>query len=511
MTSQTAELVGQHFIVDFSGPEVTPDVERLVRQGRIGGVILFAKNIRGAAQLRTLTADLQRLAAEAGLAPLLITIDQEGGLVARLHDGFTVFPGAMALGATGRPEDAATAGRITAQELGAVGINVNHAPVLDVNTNPANPIIGARAFSDDPKEVARFGIAYLQALQAAGVLATVKHFPGHGDTALDSHLALPVVEKDLRRLQREELHPFREAIGAGADGLLSAHVVYPALDASRPATLSPRVMRDLLRGELGFEGIVITDSMAMKAIADRWSRGTAAVAALRAGCDVVLACGPPEEQWASIEAARQAAADGTLEAGWLEESGARIARIKARYARGPFQRSTLPGAAWEVAQAMADRAVTLVRNDAGRVPLKPGRVAVVPVGHRGWNDRPPALGEELARIRPETTAAGIAEVLDDSWETVVAASVTLRESEGVDAVRTLYRHFGDRLVVVGLGSPYELLQFPQVATYLAAYGPDPASVRAAAKVLAGALAPAGRLPVALPGLHPRGWAVSVRG
>ncbi|MDQ7843175.1 MAG: beta-N-acetylhexosaminidase [Armatimonadota bacterium] len=512
MRSQTADLVGQHFIVDFSAPEVTPDLERLVREGRIGGVILFAKNIRSAAQVRTLTADLQRLAADAGLPPLFVTVDQEGGVVARLHEGFTVFPGAMALGATGRPEDAATAGRVTAQELRALGINVNHAPVLDVNTNPANPIIGPRAFGDDPHDVARFGIAYLRALQAAGVLATVKHFPGHGDTVLDSHLDLPTVGKDLRRLREEELYPFREAVRAGADGLLSAHIVYPALDASRPATLSPRVMRDLLRGELGFEGVVMTDSMAMKAIADRWSRGAAAVEALRAGCDLILACGSREEQWASIEAARQAVADGRLDAGMIEQSGARIAGIKARYARPSSGDGGATGTAWPLAQAIADRAVTLVRNDAGRIPLGSGRVAVIAVGDRTWEDRFPTLGEELARAGPGVVVVtSLDEVLNGTWDTVVAASLTLRAAEGVEAVRALHRHLGDRLVVVGIGSPYELLRFPEVSTYLAAYGPDPASVRAAAKALTGALTPSGRLPVALPGLHPRGWGVSARG
>jgi len=510
MMHQTADLVGQHFIVDFSGPEITPELERLVREGRIGGVILFGKNIRTVAQVRLLTADLQRLAAETGLPPLFVTIDQEGGVVARLHHDFTVFPGAMALGATGRPEDAATAGRITALELRALGINTNHAPVLDVNTNPANPIIGVRAFGDDPKEVARFGIAYLRGAQQAGVLTTIKHFPGHGDTALDSHLDLPTVEKDLRRLREEELWPFVEAVRAGADGLLSAHVVYPALDAARPATLSARVMRDLLRHEIGFEGVVFTDSMEMKAIADRWSRGAAAVEALRAGCDLILACGRLEGQWAAIEAVRQAVTERTLDAGVLRASEARIRRTKARYAGEPSQ-GGMASPHLAQAQEIADRSVTLVRNDAGRLPLRPGRVAVIAVGHRGWEDRPPTLGDELARLRPGVVViSAIDEVLNEPWDTVVAASLTLRAGEGADAVRALHRQFGDRLVVVGIGSPYELLQFPDVSTYLAAYGPDPASIRAAAKVLTGSLEPAGRLPVALPGLHPRGWGLTAR-
>jgi len=467
--------------------------------------------VRSVSQVRTLTAELQGLAAEAGLPPLFVTIDQEGGLVTRLREEFTVFPSAMALGASGRTEDAAAAGRITALELRALGINTNHAPVLDVNTNPANPIIGTRAFGDDPREVARLGVAYTQAAQAAGLLTTIKHFPGHGDTALDSHLDLPTVAKDLPRLWHEELRPFAEAIRAGADGLLSAHIVYPALDPERPATLSSRLMRDLLREQMGFEGVVFTDSMEMNAIADRWSRGTAAVEALRAGCDLILSCGRPDAQWEAIEAARQAVAGRTLDFVALRASEARIARMKARYARDPSGDVTGTPAHLARAQEIADRAVTLVRNGAGRIPLVQGEVAVVAVGSRAGEGFVPSLGEELARLRPGITVAStVDEVVSRSWDAVVAASLTVRASEGVEAVRALHREFGERLVVVGIGSPYELLRFPEVSTYLAAYGPDPGSVGAAAKVLAGTLDPAGCLPVALPGLHPRGWRVTGR-
>src|SRR5438093_6221116 len=252
MDTAVHDLIGQRFVIDFSGPEVTADLERLIREGRVGGVILFVKNIRSVSQVRGLTADLQRLAADAGLPPLLITIDQDGGLVNRLIDGITIFPSAMAIGASGRAEDAATAGRITSMELRALGVNTNHAPVLDGNSNMENPIIGISSFGDDPAQVARLGIAYIRAAQAAGILTTAKHFPGHGATPVDSHLDLPVVTKDLQRLRREEVFPFAEAIGAGVDGIMSTHIVFPALDADRPASLSPQIMTGLLREELGF-------------------------------------------------------------------------------------------------------------------------------------------------------------------------------------------------------------------------------------------------------------------
>jgi len=506
--AQAADLIGQHFMVDFSGPEITPELERLLREGRIGAVILFDKNIRSTQQVRALTTDLQSLAAEAGLPPLIISIDQEGGMVNRLVEGFTVFPGAMAIGASGRPEDAATAGRITALELRGLGINTNHAPVLDINTNIDNPVIGVRAFSDDPATVARMGIAYIKAAQDAGVLTTPKHFPGHGATPVDSHLDLPVVTKDRLLLGREEVLPFAEVIKVGADGILASHIVYPALDPARPASLSPEIITKLLRSELGFEGVAITDSMDMKAVSARWTRGPAAVGALAAGIDIVMACGAVDDQWRSIEAARRGAEDGTLDRSALRASAALIARAKARYARPP---SINGGVGTDdhraQAQEIADRAVTLVRNRAGRVPLTAGRTVVLHVGSDIWVAAPPRLGAELSEMLPDVTiAASAREVLEGSWDNVVVASLSWRSYQSVETIQALYARFGERLVVVGAGNPYELLRFPNVDAYLAAYGPDPASMRAAAKVLSGRLQARGRLPVALPPLYPRGHA-----
>jgi beta-N-acetylhexosaminidase len=504
---QAADLLGQRFVVDFSGPEITPDLERLVRDGRIGGVILFVKNIRSVQQVRALTADLQRLAAEAGLPPLLITIDQEGGLVNRLVEGFTVFPSAMALGASGRAEDAATAGRITALELRSLGINTNHAPVLDVNSNADNPVIGVRAFGDDSASVARLGVAYIRAAQEAGVLTTAKHFPGHGATSVDSHLDLPVVTKEPHLLRREEVFPFEEAVRAGADGILVAHIIYRVLDPVCPASISPQVVTTLLRRELGFEGVVFTDSMAMRAVADRWPRGQAAVAALQAGNDLILACGRAEAQWESIAAARAAAEDGTLDRDALHAAAERIARVKARYVTADRSNGvTGTEVHRQQAQEIADRTVTLVRNRKKRIPLSSGRTAVLYVASDESGTPVPRLGEELASIMPVTVVTKVSEIASGSWDNVVAVSASGRVSGGVQIIEGLRRQFGDRVVVVGAGDPYELLRLPEVDTYLAAYGPDPVSMRAAARVLTGQLTPSGRLPVALPGLYPRGHA-----
>ncbi|MDR5683633.1 MAG: glycoside hydrolase family 3 N-terminal domain-containing protein [Armatimonadota bacterium] len=522
------DLVGQRFVVDFPGTEITPGLRRLIRKGRVGGVILFSGNIASVAQVQALTRDLQALASEAGLPSLWISVDQEGGIVNRFGRDFPVFPSAMAIGAEGDEEAASIAGSVTGRALRALGINVNHAPVLDVNVNPDNPIVGIRAFGDDPEVVGRLGSAYVRALQAWGVLCTVKHFPGHGDVAVDSHLELPVVDKPLEVLEREELAPFRAAFTAGARGLMAAHVLYPALDAGLPATLSARVLTGLLRGRMGFDGrprqagpdrprhtgllrgrmgfdgVVFTDAMGMKAVADRWTRGEAAVAALRAGADVVMACGTEAEQWASIRSALSAAAAGVLDAGQIAASTRRILRAKEACA-GPPGRWDIRAEDFAAAQSVADRAVTLLRDRVGRVPLRPGRTAVMHLGGELWDRSPTALGHELLQVRPNVEVVTDPHHLaSDVWTNVVVASLSWRSVSNAEVVRDLWARVGERLVVVGVGNPYELAGFPEVGTYLATYGPDAPSLRAAARVLTGELLPRGRLPVAIPGLYPRG-------
>lgn len=499
------DLAGRHFIVDFDGPEVTPRVERLIREGRIGGVILFAKNVRTPDQVRTLIHDLQAVARTAGLPPLFVTIDQEGGIVNRITDGVTVLPGPLAIGAAGREVFAETAGRISALELKALGFNVNHTPVLDVNTDSRNPIIGVRAFGEDPEQVSRLGIAYMQAAQAAGMLTTVKHFPGHGATHVDSHLDLPVVDKDRRQLDREELLPFARAFAAGAEGCMAAHIVFPAFDAQLPATLTPVILQQLLRTELGFKGVLFTDSMSMKAIADRWPRGQAAVSTLAAGVDLILACGTEEEQWQSIRAVLEAVAAGQLDGRQLHESALRIARARERFVTASTQNGNVDRSEHgRLAQQIADNAVTMVRAAARAIPLREGKTAVVHAGQPVWLEQSKSF---VKFLRDSGVAAELADDPEGSqWRNVIVASHSWRSETAKSIVPRLHARFGERLLVVGFGAPYELAAFPQVQTYIAAYGPDVPSLTAAAKALTGAIQPTGRLPVTIPGLYPRGHA-----
>ncbi len=488
------DLVGQRFVVDFSGTELTPELERLVRVGRVGGVILFPKNVVSPEQVRGLVRDLQRVAAEASLPPLWVTADQEGGWVNAIR-GIPLCPSAMALGASGRERDAYEAARLTGELLRWLGVNTNHAPVLDVNTNPSNPVIGPRSFGEDPERVARLGCAYLRGLRSCGILGTVKHFPGHGDTEVDSHLDLPVVYASREVLDRRELLPFRAAFEAGAEALMTAHVLYPALDPELPATLSRRILRDLLRGELGFEGVVFTDALGMGAIQRRWSRAEAVVLSLRAGADVVLNLGSPEVQWAGIEAAWRAAESGDLSRAELKESARRLERLKRAYVALPPADPPAVSDLERRAVELARHGITVVRN--ARLPLVPGRTAVFPLVFE--DAACAAFLEELRAHLPHVETVSSEEELNNgAWENVVVLSPSGRGAVHARTVRALWARVRERLVVVGTGAPYELAHFPEVATYVTAYGPDPASLRAVAGVLLGACAPEGRLPVTIP-------------
>ncbi len=288
------EKVGQVMMVGFDGVVLEPGLRAMLAEFHLGGIVEFLRNVESPRQLAQLNADLQKAARASGHPGLFISIDQEGGRVARLKaaQGFTEFPAADQVGAS--PEPAEAARRVAhgmAAEMKAAGVNMDLAPVLDVNNNPANPIIGTRSYSADPACVAACGVAFLETLQAEGIAAVGKHFPGHGDTKVDSHVALAVVPHDLARLQSVEFVPFRAAIQAGVTGIMSAHSAFPSIDPTPnlAATLSSKVMTDLLRDELGFGGIRMTDSLEMGALATSgYPVPLAAAAALKAGADVLL-------------------------------------------------------------------------------------------------------------------------------------------------------------------------------------------------------------------------------
>ena len=282
------ELCGQLIVGGFDGSSIPDDLLASIARAELGGVILFKRNLPNLGAAHAICTAASE-AAPANLPPA-IGVDQEGGKVVRLPEPVLRLPAMRRLGALGDPDLVRRAAEIVGRQLGAIGFNLNFAPVLDVDSNPDNPIIGDRAFSSDADQVARFGRAYIEGLQSAGLMACGKHFPGHGDTSKDSHLDLPVVDQDKQRLDSVELPPFRTASLRGVAAMMTAHVVYPDLDPGVPATLSHRICTALLRSEIGFNGVLFSDDLEMKALADHYEIEQSAVLAIRAGCDVLLIC-----------------------------------------------------------------------------------------------------------------------------------------------------------------------------------------------------------------------------
>ncbi len=321
---QAAALV----MIDLPGTRLDADTEALLARYPLRAVCLFRRNLDGVAGTQALCRSLHdKLGAKA-----LIAIDQEGGAVSRATF-VPVAPSAMALGAIGSAERAEQIGAAVARGLANLGVNWNFAPVLDVNNNPANPVIGERSFSENPDRVTELAGAWMQGSLAEGVACCVKHFPGHGDTHEDSHHALPQVDKSLAELEALELRPFR-ALKDEAPALMTAHIVYPQLDPELPATLSRFFLSELLRQRIGFEGVVITDALMMRAIADRWGHARAAVLALQAGADLVLAQGSVDEQVATLEAIADALQDGRIDAAAAARAQARVDALAARFPAG---------------------------------------------------------------------------------------------------------------------------------------------------------------------------------
>lgn len=319
------------FVVGYPGAEPDAGLRSLVEDG-VGGVILFKRNVEAAEQVARV---LHQLKAEAP-GPLLAAVDQEGGRVARLRGPpFTALPPMREVGTRGDAALARRVGRLLAFEVRAVGFDLDFAPVLDVDTNPHNPVIGDRSLHHDAGEVARLGVALAQGLEEGGVASCAKHFPGHGDTATDSHLDLPSLPHSLERLHRVELLPFAAYAKAGLASVMTAHVVFEALEARRPATMSRMALHGLLREGLGFEGVVVSDDLEMRAIADHFSVERAAVEGLAAGVDLFLVCHQEAVQRRAIEAVVRAVERGEVSRERLDEARARVRALVRRFVRGP--------------------------------------------------------------------------------------------------------------------------------------------------------------------------------
>jgi len=525
------EKIGQMIVCSYSGrflnreSEELQKLKSLVINNKIGGLILFGGSVYETALL---TNSLQKLAK----VPLLISSDLERGLGNQI-EGATQFPPLMAVGAIDSEEQAYLMGKITAMEARACGIHVTYAPVVDVNINPVNPIINTRSFGEKPELVSQLAAAFIRGCQENGLLATAKHFPGHGDTEVDSHSVLPTVRGDLSRLEKVELFPFRQAIKAGVSVIMTAHLQLPAFDSTPnlPATLSPKIITDLLRQKLGFKGLIVTDAMGMGGITTLYSPQEAALKAVLAGVDMILLPPHPEEVINSlIKAVRR----GDIPAKRINSSVKRILEAKAKV--GLHQRKLtdidnldkIIGAPQhlELAQRMFENSITLVRNDHQLLPLSTSQQKLAVFSLSSDPDcyfagRTFAL--EVEKRSPETlifyadafTGEGfIKEDFKQAQEAdviIFALFSSLRGGKGSVGLCPKHIEFiretasrSTPVVVISFGSPYFLRNFPEVDSYLCAYRPSVQAQMAAAKAIFGEIEIKGKLPVSIPDLYPVG-------
>nr|WP_226655261.1 glycoside hydrolase family 3 protein [Pseudalkalibacillus hwajinpoensis] len=528
------EKVGQMLMPDYrnwDGQNVTemlPEIEAQIKQYHLGGVILFRENVVTTEQTTKLVADYQEASEKYGM---LMTIDQEGGIVTRLQSG-TDMPGNMALGATRSPELAENVGHAIGEELASLGINTNFAPDMDVNNNPDNPVIGVRSFGEDPELVADLGIAYTKGLQSTGVAATAKHFPGHGDTAVDSHLGLPEVPYDKERLMEVELYPFQKAMEAGIDAIMTAHVTFPKIDDTKviskkdgteislPATLSHKVLTELMRDEMGYEGVITTDAMNMGAIQDHFGSVDAAIRSVKAGTDIVLMpVGLPEVAEGLYEAVKS----GDIPEERIEASVERILTLKVNRriikSENPIDVEDQIKEALQtvgsdehkaVEKEAADKSITLVKNE-DVLPLHANSDDHVVVVGRSFVS---SLGDAVKAQHANTTvieANASYTLTDEQRETIASAdqiivgtysySVGTRSPEHPQMlmVNAIMNETDAPVIAVGIRNPYDIMAYPNVDSYLTQYGFRTASFEATAATIFGENAPTGKLPITIPG------------
>ncbi|HJR65374.1 MAG TPA: glycoside hydrolase family 3 protein [Gemmatimonadaceae bacterium] len=531
---RVAQMVMLWVLGDYAHVEDSTfaDARRAVAEDRIGGVIM---SLGSPIEVASKVNSLQRLAT----VPLLVASDLEPGLGRLVGGTFvptlmsagsaTVFPSNMAIAATGEVRDALEVGRIIGREARAVGIHFAFAPTVDVNNNPANPVINTRSFGEDPQRVAELAAAFVRGMQSEGVAATAKHFPGHGDTDTDSHLALAVVRSDAARLDAVELVPFRASIEAGVIGVMTAHVALPAVGIDNsPATLEPRIVTTLLRDSLGFRGLAVTDALRMQAVGQGYTPERAAVLAVQAGADILLS---PTDVKRAIDAVAAAVVQGVISAERIDQSVRRILELKVRTRAARHSIVSLDSlrhtvgapAHWNVARDIAARAITLLRDSATLVPAPPdGRFAVVTYAPdldvnagRAFAGELRALAPQtmMARIDPSTSAAELDSLgarLRSADRIIVTTHVRTIEGAGRFAIAPRVAAWIDtlatreRVIVVANGNPYVIAQFPRVESYLVTYGIDASLERAAARALVGAAPITGRAPISLPGFFAAG-------
>lgn len=533
----TEEKVGQMFMLAFSGDQLD-EARILMEEHLVGGAYISNDNVPTAAAAVNLCNTLQSYAANTRLGiPLLLGCDQEGTWSVITAES-AMGPGNMALGASGDPLCAYDMYGVIAREMSAVGLNVVLGPAADCNSNPHNSIIGMRSFGEKPDLVADMTAAAVRGLQDNGSVATLKHFPGHGDTRLDSHRGLPTVTRTRADLMRIDLRPFAAGIDAGAKIVMTSHIIFSALDPERPATLSPVILGDLLRGELGFEGLVVSDSMNMHSMKRNYDPTDAAIQAFKAGVDLMMlaeehydhdASQYLENQRGLIRAVIRAVDEGVISAERVDEAVRHVLRLKqeAGFTTEPRKGKAIVGveANRAIELQVARRAVSVLRDRDGLLPLRPSTpITLVNTTKRSAYEvltQTRGIGPNQATaafdVFAQTLAANCSDlsivtaeeyveeaIPAEGFVVAVTENYTLPgmdfdQSRQVEIIRSLHQSAGERLVAVALRDPYELADFPDIGAYICSFSFRPCAAQAAAEVLLGEMEARGRSPVSVPG------------
>lgn len=526
------EKVGQMLMPDIrmwngeNTVEINQGISDTINNHSLGGLILFNKNIVDIEQLTTFTHQLQQQVYD---IPLLLGIDQEGGVISRIPNG-TNLPGNMALGATSDPLLAYKAGNVIGTELHALGVNVNFGPVLDINNNPNNPIIGIRSFGANPDLVSEMGMQWMKGQNTSGVISTVKHFPGHGDTNVDSHLGLPVLSHDLHRLKEVELRPFQTAINHGVDMVMTAHIAFPAIDHTQyiskktgsnitiPATLSKKVLNELLRTEMGFEGVIISDAFTMNAISEHFGEENAVKMAVLAGVDIILM---PKNITSSFDAILSAVKKGEIPQEQIDQSVKRILVLKNKYhlfnRKEPLknriensQQIIGSNVHRAIEREIAEKSITLLKNEKNHLPYSiesTDKVAIIATKIDHANQ----MKEQLNRLENGNYQIDLYTIEDvrnnveliDKYQFTILSTYQFRNNvdqfnwESIQIIIDRLNSQSKKYVNLSLGNPYELIFLRNVQTNLAAYGDNPPNIEASLKVILGKIDPKGTLPVSL--------------
>jgi beta-N-acetylhexosaminidase len=532
MTLTIEQAVGQKLMLAFAGTQPSPDVLATIQNQHVGGVTLFrALNVVDPPQVRTLTDALQRAAAASGQPPLLVAVDQEGGQLMAVGQGTTPFPGNMALGATGSTELAQRMGYAIGLELAAMGVNINYAPVCDVNTNPYNPSVGIRSFGEDPALVARMCAALIMGMQSAGVAATAKHFPGGGDATVDPHHEVPNLSHDRQRLDRVELLPFAQAIEAGVRLIMTAHVAIPALNdgLDLPATLSRPIVQGVLREEMGFDGVIISDALEMGAIVQGAGQIIDIIAATLAGVDLLLLNADLNLQRMAFDGLRQALRRALIPRDYLLASARRVLALKEWLAGQATPDIDVVGSAGHraLADEIAGRSITLVRDEAHRLPLRlapEARLAVVmprpedltpadtssyvtPTLAAAMRRYHPQVDEFVTTHRPTSEEIAAIRLRAQDYDLVIAGSINVHGNPEQAALVKALLEAEIPLIAVALRTPYDLAAFPGVQTYVCTYSIQEPSMVALAKVLWGQAPFRGHLPASIPDMYRLGHGI----